>query len=40
MLPLLVAAFVVAAVLALVLTPLVRRVAIRLDNVDRPTTAG
>ena len=35
-LPLLAAAFVVAALLALVLTPLVRRVAIRLDNIDRP----
>ena len=35
-LPLLVAAFVVAALLALVLTPLVLRVAIRLDNVDHP----
>lgn len=35
-LPLLVAAFVVAALLALVLTPLVRRVAIRLGNVDHP----
>jgi UDP-GlcNAc:undecaprenyl-phosphate GlcNAc-1-phosphate transferase len=35
-LPSLVAAFVVAAFLALVLTPLVLRVAIRLDNVDRP----
>ena len=35
-LPFLVAAFVVAALLALVLTPLVLRVAIRLDNVDRP----
>ena len=35
-LPSLVAAFVVAALLALVLTPLVRRVAIRLDNIDRP----
>ncbi|MHB8893497.1 MAG: MraY family glycosyltransferase [Candidatus Limnocylindrales bacterium] len=35
-LPLLVAAFVVAAVLALLLTPLVRRVAIRLDNIDHP----
>jgi UDP-GlcNAc:undecaprenyl-phosphate GlcNAc-1-phosphate transferase len=35
-LPFLVAAFVVAALLALVLTPLVRRVAIRLDNIDRP----
>ena len=34
--PLLVAAFVAAAVVALVLTPLVRRVAIKLDNVDRP----
>jgi UDP-GlcNAc:undecaprenyl-phosphate GlcNAc-1-phosphate transferase len=34
--PLLVAAFVAAALLALVLTPLVRRVAIRLDNIDRP----
>jgi UDP-GlcNAc:undecaprenyl-phosphate GlcNAc-1-phosphate transferase len=35
-LPSLVAAFVVAAFLALLLTPLVLRVAIRLDNVDRP----
>ncbi|MCJ7710166.1 MAG: undecaprenyl/decaprenyl-phosphate alpha-N-acetylglucosaminyl 1-phosphate transferase, partial [Chloroflexi bacterium] len=35
-LPFLVAAFVIAALLALVLTPLVLRVAIRLDNVDRP----
>ena len=35
-LPLFVAAFVVAAILSLVLTPLVRRVAIRLDNIDRP----
>ncbi|MCJ7712330.1 MAG: undecaprenyl/decaprenyl-phosphate alpha-N-acetylglucosaminyl 1-phosphate transferase [Chloroflexi bacterium] len=35
-LPFLIAAFVVAALLALVLTPLVLRVAIRLDNVDRP----
>jgi UDP-GlcNAc:undecaprenyl-phosphate GlcNAc-1-phosphate transferase len=35
-LPLIVAAFVVAALLSLVLTPLVRRLAIRLDNVDRP----
>ena len=34
--PLLVAAFVAAALLALVLTPFVRRVAIRLDNIDRP----
>ena len=34
--PLLAAAFLVAAALALVLTPLVRRVAIRLDNIDRP----
>ena len=34
--PLLVAAFVAAALVALVLTPLVRRVAIRLDNIDRP----
>jgi UDP-GlcNAc:undecaprenyl-phosphate GlcNAc-1-phosphate transferase len=34
--PQLVAAFVAAALLALVLTPFVRRVAIRLDNVDRP----
>jgi UDP-GlcNAc:undecaprenyl-phosphate GlcNAc-1-phosphate transferase len=36
MVPLLVAAFVVAALVALVLTPFVRRVAIRLDNIDRP----
>lgn len=35
-LPLILAAFVVAALLALVLTPLVRRVAIRLDNIDHP----
>jgi UDP-GlcNAc:undecaprenyl-phosphate GlcNAc-1-phosphate transferase len=35
-LPLVVAAFVVAGLLALVLTPIVRRVAIRLDNVDHP----
>jgi UDP-GlcNAc:undecaprenyl-phosphate GlcNAc-1-phosphate transferase len=35
-LPLLVAAFVAAALLALVLTPLVLRVAIRFDNVDQP----
>ena len=35
-LPLLVAAFLVAALLSLVLTPLVRRVAIRLGNVDHP----
>jgi UDP-GlcNAc:undecaprenyl-phosphate GlcNAc-1-phosphate transferase len=35
-LPLFVAAFVAAALLALVLTPLVRRVAIRLDNIDQP----
>ena len=35
-LPFLVAAFAVAALLALVLTPLVLRVAIRLDNIDRP----
>jgi UDP-GlcNAc:undecaprenyl-phosphate GlcNAc-1-phosphate transferase len=34
--PFLVAAFVVAAAVSLVLTPLVRRVAIRLDNIDRP----
>lgn len=34
--PLLVAAFVAAALLALVLTPLVRRVAVRLDNIDQP----
>ncbi len=34
--PLLLAAFVVAAVLSLVLTPLVRRVAVRLDNIDQP----
>ena len=35
-LPLLVAAFVSAAVIALLITPLVKRLAIRLDNVDRP----
>jgi UDP-GlcNAc:undecaprenyl-phosphate GlcNAc-1-phosphate transferase len=35
-LPFLVAAFVVAALLALLLTPLIRRFAIRLDNIDRP----
>jgi UDP-GlcNAc:undecaprenyl-phosphate GlcNAc-1-phosphate transferase len=35
-LPLLAAAFVAAALLSLALTPLVRRVAIRLDNIDRP----
>jgi UDP-GlcNAc:undecaprenyl-phosphate/decaprenyl-phosphate GlcNAc-1-phosphate transferase len=35
-LPLFVAAFGVAAILSLVLTPLVRRIAIRLDNIDRP----
>ena len=35
-LPLLAAAFLVAALLSLVLTPLVRRVAIRLGNVDHP----
>ena len=35
-LPLLAAAFLVAALLALVLTPLVRRLAIRLGNVDHP----
>ncbi len=35
-LPLIVGAFVVAALLSLVLTPLVRRVAIRLDNIDHP----
>ena len=35
-LPLLVAAFLVAALLSLVLTPLVRRLAIRLGNVDHP----
>jgi len=35
-LPLVVAAFIASALLALVLTPLVRRVAIRLDNIDRP----
>jgi len=35
-LPLLVAAFGVAALISLVLTPLVRRVAIHLDNIDRP----
>jgi UDP-GlcNAc:undecaprenyl-phosphate GlcNAc-1-phosphate transferase len=34
--PLLAAAFVAAAALSLVLTPLVRRIAIRLDNIDRP----
>jgi UDP-GlcNAc:undecaprenyl-phosphate GlcNAc-1-phosphate transferase len=35
-LPLLLAAFGAAALLALLLTPLVRRVAIRLDNIDQP----
>ena len=35
-LPLIVGAFIVAALLSLVLTPLVRRVAIRLDNIDHP----
>jgi UDP-GlcNAc:undecaprenyl-phosphate/decaprenyl-phosphate GlcNAc-1-phosphate transferase len=35
-LPLILAAFVVAGLLSLVLTPLVRRVALRLDNVDHP----
>jgi UDP-GlcNAc:undecaprenyl-phosphate/decaprenyl-phosphate GlcNAc-1-phosphate transferase len=35
-LPLLVAAFGVAALISLVLTPLVRRVAIHLDNIDHP----
>jgi UDP-GlcNAc:undecaprenyl-phosphate GlcNAc-1-phosphate transferase len=35
-LPYLAAAFVVAALLALLLTPLVRRVAIRFDNIDLP----
>ncbi len=35
-LPLIVAAFVVAGLLALGLTPLVRRLAIRLDNIDHP----
>jgi UDP-GlcNAc:undecaprenyl-phosphate/decaprenyl-phosphate GlcNAc-1-phosphate transferase len=35
-LPLLAAAFIAAALIALVLTPLVRRVAVRLDNIDRP----
>jgi UDP-GlcNAc:undecaprenyl-phosphate GlcNAc-1-phosphate transferase len=35
-LPLFVAAFAAAALLALVLTPLVRRVAIRLGNIDQP----
>jgi UDP-GlcNAc:undecaprenyl-phosphate/decaprenyl-phosphate GlcNAc-1-phosphate transferase len=35
-LPLLLAAFLAAALLSLVLTPIVRRVAIRLDNLDRP----
>jgi UDP-GlcNAc:undecaprenyl-phosphate/decaprenyl-phosphate GlcNAc-1-phosphate transferase len=35
-LPWIVAAFVAAAVLALALTPLVRRIAIRLDNIDQP----
>jgi UDP-GlcNAc:undecaprenyl-phosphate/decaprenyl-phosphate GlcNAc-1-phosphate transferase len=35
-LPLLAAAFIAAALIALVLTPLVRRIAIRLDNIDRP----
>jgi UDP-GlcNAc:undecaprenyl-phosphate GlcNAc-1-phosphate transferase len=36
LLPLLVIVFASAAVLSLVLTPLVRRVAIRLDNIDHP----
>jgi UDP-GlcNAc:undecaprenyl-phosphate GlcNAc-1-phosphate transferase len=35
-LPLILAAFATAALLALVLTPLVRRVAIHLDNIDQP----
>ena len=35
-LPMLLAAFVAAALLSLVLTPLVRRVAIRLGNIDQP----
>jgi UDP-GlcNAc:undecaprenyl-phosphate/decaprenyl-phosphate GlcNAc-1-phosphate transferase len=35
-LPFFVAAFVAAAVVALLLTPVVRRVAIRLDNIDQP----
>ena len=35
-LPFLLAAFVAAALLSLVLTPLVRRVAVRLDNIDQP----
>jgi UDP-GlcNAc:undecaprenyl-phosphate GlcNAc-1-phosphate transferase len=35
-LPFIVAAFLVAALLALLLTPLVRRMSIRLDNIDRP----
>jgi UDP-GlcNAc:undecaprenyl-phosphate GlcNAc-1-phosphate transferase len=35
-LPLLAAAFLAAAVLSLVLTPIVRRLAIRLDNLDHP----
>ena len=35
-LPFLAAAFVAAALLALVLTPVVRRVAVRLDNLDHP----
>jgi UDP-GlcNAc:undecaprenyl-phosphate GlcNAc-1-phosphate transferase len=35
-LPLLVVAFVASALIALFITPLVRRLAIRLDNVDRP----
>ena len=35
-LPYLIAVLVAAALLSLVLTPLVRRVAIRLDNIDRP----
>ncbi len=35
-LPLLIVTFAVAALLSLVLTPLVRRLAIRLDNIDRP----
>jgi UDP-GlcNAc:undecaprenyl-phosphate GlcNAc-1-phosphate transferase len=36
LLPLLVVVFVCAAVLSLVLTPLVRRFAVRLDNIDHP----
>ena len=35
-LPLLVVAFVVAALISLLITPLVRRLAIRLDNIDLP----